>query len=536
MGHRSNSFGVTPRVQGVRIEDFLAQPTSERPVLLEGRWLDDSSGCHWAAAGPSSVLEGSLDALDQLPAWLDREGQKHPDGVAIGFISYELANHLEAVRLPSDPALPDVSFAFYPHLERIQVESSAPPTPGIPLTITSGVTYPEFKIAVEKIRAYIAAGDIYQANLTIPFSADLGGLRPESIYARLRRSNSPFRAFLKTPGRTILSDSPERFFRVSGDQILTSPIKGTIARSPQGRQDDGATLLASEKDRAENLMIVDLLRNDLGRICDYSSIHARLWEKEVLPHLVHLVSHVEGTLRPGTGIRDIVQALFPCGSITGAPKIRAMEVLAEIEQAPRGISMGAIGIIRSPSSPERVKMDFSVAIRTMVIQDGRATFNVGGGIVYDSEAAAEYSEVMLKARPLFAALGAKNIACGIAAARTSLGNQIMDSFIYHNDRIVALNDARLSPGQMGLLMGWGVFTTLRIYEGVPFAFEKHWQRMTHDAGRLGIEIGYRQESVATRLSNLPRRITARSARHGSPSSRTTADSGPTLRALRPPTF
>jgi para-aminobenzoate synthetase component 1 len=372
--------------------------------------LGDGAGSHrHVASTPSSILEGSLDALDELPRWLEREGQAHPDGAAIGFISYELARHLEAVQLPSNPALPDVSFAFYPHLKQLEFESSPPAAPEIPLSITSSVTYPEFKIAVEKIRASIAAGDIYQANLTIPFSADLGTLSPESIYARLRRSNSPFRAFLKTPGRTILSDSPERFFRVSGDRILTSPIKGTIARSPQGREDDGALLLASEKDRAENLMIVDLLRNDLGRICDYSSIHARLWEKEVLPHLVHLVSHVEGTLRPGTGIRDIVQALFPCGSITGAPKIRAMEILAGIEQAPRGISMGAIGIIRSPSSPERVKMDFSVAIRTMVIQDGRATFNVGGGIVYDSEAAAEYSEVMLKARPLFAALGAKNI-------------------------------------------------------------------------------------------------------------------------------
>jgi para-aminobenzoate synthetase component 1 len=152
-------------------------------------------------------------------------------------------------------------------------------------------------------------------------------------------------------------------------------------------------------------MIVDLLRNDLGRICDYSTIRARLWETEVLPQLIHLVSHVEGTLRPGARILEILRALFPCGSITGAPKIRAMEVLSEVEQVPRGVSMGAIGIIRSAAGPDGGRMDFNVAIRTMVIEGGKAFFNVGGGIVYDSDPAAEYAEVMLKAQPLFDALG-----------------------------------------------------------------------------------------------------------------------------------
>ena len=221
----------------------------------------------------------------------------------------------------------------------------------------------------------------------------------------MRCSGAPFRAFMKTPERTILSNSPERFFRVAGNHILTSPIKGTIARDRHDPQRSLAALLASEKDRAENLMIVDLLRNDLGRICDYASIRARLWETEILPQLIHLVSHVEGTLRPGAGILEILGALFPCGSITGAPKIRAMEILAEIEQAPRGVSMGAIGIIRSTASQDRCRMDFNVAIRTMIIEEGKALFNVGGGIVYDSDPVSEYAEVMLKAQPLFEALG-----------------------------------------------------------------------------------------------------------------------------------
>ena len=155
-------------------------------------------------------------------------------------------------------------------------------------------------------------------------------------------------------------------------------------------------------------MIVDLLRNDLGRICSYQSIKTRLWEVQILPQLLHLVSHVEGTLRPEAGLLEILRALFPCGSVTGAPKVRAMEILAGIEPVPRGIGMGALGIIRGvPGSPHG-KMDFSVAIRTMVIEKGTARFNVGGGIVYDSDPASEYQEVMLKAQPLFKALGAES--------------------------------------------------------------------------------------------------------------------------------
>jgi para-aminobenzoate synthetase component 1 len=212
---------------------------------------------------------------------------------------------------------------------------------------------------------------------------------------------------MKTPARIILSSSPERFIQVAGNHILTSPIKGTLARDGRDLARSEAALLASEKDRAENLMIVDLLRNDLGRICKYATIRARLWETEVLPQLVHLVSHVEGTLRPGVGILEILAALFPCGSITGAPKIRAMEILSEIEQTPRGVSMGAMGIIRGTPASGGCRMDFNVSIRTMVIEEGKASFNVGGGIVYDSDPVSEYAEVMLKAQPLFDALGAR---------------------------------------------------------------------------------------------------------------------------------
>jgi para-aminobenzoate synthetase component 1 len=390
-----------------RLEELLSRPAEARPAALEGQWLDGAPDDCWVAMDPAGVLEGSGDALRELPVWLGHYARKYPDGAAIGFLSYELARHLESLRLTTYRSLPDVSFAYYPRVELLRGGVTHAPRPREAVRVESGVDFKTYRNAVERIRSYIAAGDIYQANLTIPFRAELGDELAGSIYRRMRGSDAAFRAFLKTPERTILSNSPERFFRVTGNRILTSPIKGTIARDGHDCQRSQAALLASEKDRAENLMIVDLLRNDLGRICDYASIRARLWETEVLPQLVHLVSHVEGTLRPGTGILEILGALFPCGSITGAPKIRAMEILSEIEQAPRGVSMGAIGIIRSPGGRDRCRMDFNVAIRTMVIEEGKALFNVGGGVVYDSDPVAEYAEVMLKAQPLFEAVGAR---------------------------------------------------------------------------------------------------------------------------------
>jgi para-aminobenzoate synthetase component 1 len=342
----------------------------------------------------------------ELPAWLDWHSREFPDGAAVGFLSYELARHFESLRLATSGSLPDFSFAYYPRLERLVTGNAPPPSLGRSTPLHANFHFEGHRRAVERVRKYIAAGDVYQANLTIKFGADMGTAGPEAIYRRLRNSGAPFRAFLKTPDRTILSNSPERFFRVSGNYILTSPIKGTMARDSRDPERSKARLLSSRKDRAENVMIVDLLRNDLGRICRYESIRARLWEIETLPQLFHLVSHVEGALRREAGIIEILRALFPCGSITGAPKIRAMEILSEIEPAPRGVSMGAIGIIRGLPGSDRCKMEFSVAIRTMHIEKGLAWFNVGGGIVSDSNPLAEYEEVMLKAQPLFNALGA----------------------------------------------------------------------------------------------------------------------------------
>ena len=389
------------------LHKVLSSPAAFRPAVLEGRWAAEGTWQTWLATRPVSVVEGGLEAFEELTPWVKKHTQQFPAGAAIGFLSYELGRYFEPVPLVVDSSLPDVSFAYYPFLRTLPfiTETRAKLEPSnANMAFTANFDRASYRTALAKVKGYIAAGTVYQANLTQQFTVNLGGNTPVQIFERVRRSLAPFRAFLKSPARTIISNSPERFFRVSGDRILASPVKGTIAREGDAEDKVKSRLLASSKDRAENIMIVDLLRNDLGRICNYNSIHVQLWETESLPHLLHLVSHVQGTLQRGVGLCEILKALFPCGSITGAPKIRAMQILAETEQVARGVSMGALGLIRGLPGSDGCTMDFSVAIRTMCLTDHRAVFNVGGGIVADSQADEEYSEMMLKAQPLLEAL------------------------------------------------------------------------------------------------------------------------------------
>ncbi len=391
------------------IREVLSLPDEARPAVLQGRWLGSDGSQAIVAARPASVFEGTADSFSELPQWLEKHAGQFPSGGAIGYFSYELARAFERLPLQPELGLPDFSFAYYADIHRVRKPEGCLPCSerSVAAEILTGFDEARFISDVVKIQEYIAAGDIYQANLTQQFRAKLGECFGESIYAKLAGDDAPMRAFLKSPKLTIVSDSPERFFHVCDGRILTSPIKGTLARTGDASQDERLIrqLLSSRKDRAENVMIVDLLRNDLGRICRYETIQARLWEVETLPHLFHLVSHVEGTLRPESGLLEILRALFPCGSITGAPKIRAMEILSQIEPVPRGVSMGAIGIITGAPGSANFEMDFSVAIRTLILCEHIASLNVGCGIVYDSDPEAEYQEMLLKARPLLAALG-----------------------------------------------------------------------------------------------------------------------------------
>jgi para-aminobenzoate synthetase component 1 len=390
-----------------------------------------------------------LDALDEHLAEDSFEYllPKHLPavGACIATFSYELVHSLERLHLKSAPRIsdePDAVLAFYDTLivhdyrsgitrivtigdeQRLDETSEAltealasaienPVAPSSTVrAVSSNLTRDEYLAAVGEIKERIAAGDIYQANLTQQFSCTLSPeSRPEDVFLRLRRDHpASFAAFIRRREDVVISASPERFLRVKAldgaRSVEAWPIKGTRTRG-HSREEDlklREELLTSEKDRAENIMIVDLLRNDLGRVCHYGSVEvAELCALEEHPTLFHLVSKVRGVLRDGVTAGELLRAAFPCGSITGAPKIRAMEIINEIETAPRGLSMGAIGYFSFDGS-----LDLSVAIRTIVVKDQVARFNVGGGIVADSCPALEYEESLTKARALFSALGVEN--------------------------------------------------------------------------------------------------------------------------------
>jgi len=249
-----------------------------------------------------------------------------------------------------------------------------------------------FRQAIE----YIRAGDIYQVNLTFPLIGSWSG-DPVALFATLRAFQpAPYGALVALGQETILSLSPELFFETEGSLIRTRPMKGTAPRgaSPEEDRRGAASLASSEKNRAENLMIVDLLRNDLSRVSEMGSVRVTdLFSVERYPTLFQMTSGIEAQLRQGLQLPDLLRALFPCGSITGAPKIRAMEVIRELEAHPRGVYCGSIGMLH-PNGEAR----FNVAIRTLTLApSGQATFNVGSGLVFDSEAGSEYDECLLKA-------------------------------------------------------------------------------------------------------------------------------------------
>jgi para-aminobenzoate synthetase component 1 len=341
---------------------------------------------------------------------LNEAALKFPDGGAIGFWSYEAASLFEPrLKLRVDDHFPLFRLVFY---EKLRCEMHVPsrlirrrqplqlkPIPDFP-------TAREFYCnGVDEIKKLIAAGDIYQANLTHKFAIPTRFLS-STIYGRLNNifpfGPAPRSALLEWDDFSVVSNSPETFLTLQNGVLESKPIKGTIARGIEEREDAARKqeLQNSMKDRAENVMIVDLLRNDLGRVCEYGSVHVpQLFQIETFPTLHHGVSVVRGRLRANCDALAAFGAAFPCGSITGAPKIRAMEILSQLETAPRGVSMGAIGYFGFDGN-----MEWSVAIRTATIRDKTATFNVGGGIVTDSQPQSEYDEMRLKARALWSAL------------------------------------------------------------------------------------------------------------------------------------
>jgi para-aminobenzoate synthetase/4-amino-4-deoxychorismate lyase len=257
--------------------------------------------------------------------------------------------------------------------------------------------------AVQECRERIAAGEIFQANICLRLESHFDGPLVELFAHAQPRLRPLYGAAFAAPWGGVASLSPELFLRHRGPYVVTAPIKGTVRRPADRRGDRAAlaALRASAKDAAEHVMIVDLMRNDLGRVCDYGSVQAPRWPyAEELPGLWHLVSRVTGRMRAGAGNRDLLRATFPPGSITGAPKVQAMKVIAALEATAREVYTGAIGY----SSP-CAGLELNVAIRTLELSGGRLWLGVGGGIVADSDPERELEEVVVKATPVLGALG-----------------------------------------------------------------------------------------------------------------------------------
>ncbi len=406
-------------------------------------------------AGGETLVDGRPAGVDPFAA-LDRELKRFPaaavaglppfQGGAVGYLGYELSRHLEKLPPPSAEGarLPDMSVGLYDTVAafdtrlrqawivaidvgafdasldrapadaraaRMAARISAEPAPPAVDWTAAGAWTPEldknaFEAIVAKAIDYIHAGDIFQANLTQRLLGRMpAGLAPLMLYRRLRElSPAPFAAYLALGrGRAVASASPERFLSLDAQgRVATRPIKGTRPRGRDAAEDKALAreLMASEKDRAENLMIVDLLRNDLSRVCRLGSVEvSELFRLESFANVHHLVSEVRGTLFPNMGAVDLLRATFPGGSITGAPKIRAMEIINELEPARRGVYCGSVLWVGFDGS-----MDSSIVIRTLVVDGSTVVAQAGGGIVADSDPAAEYQETMDKAWPLLNSL------------------------------------------------------------------------------------------------------------------------------------
>jgi para-aminobenzoate synthetase / 4-amino-4-deoxychorismate lyase len=362
---------------------------------------------------PVRVLEArtTADIADLFPQIEEAVQRGH---FAAGFFAYECGASFEpsaALRpAPNNELLAwfgiyDRSYIFdhtigrFLEAEPTNLGSRLEPPEVSPPLVSLALDELQFTERIKQIHEWIRAGDVYQLNFTFPVHVKTE-LPPAALYSRLRAAQPvDYGAFLHCQkGRHILSLSPELFFRERQEagkrRITTQPMKGTARRGrTTGEDREIAQRLASDpKNCSENVMIVDLIRNDLGRICAFGSVRVeKLFDVERYPTLWQMTSTVTGELRPDIGYEQIFRALFPCGSITGAPKIRAMQLLAQIEDKPRGIYTGAIGFF------SREQTVFNVAIRTLVLEDGEAIMGVGGGIVIDSEPGAEFRECRLKA-------------------------------------------------------------------------------------------------------------------------------------------
>ena len=383
-------------------------------ILLETSRPDPDNRCSYLFVNPRRVLR--VEALDEVPKLFQHIEDCLKEGMYVaGFISYECGYHFEpcsATRPPGQSQLPLAWFGVYeqpfifdhrtgtfqPDLPQ-EVQKLAPPLDRtadlLPVSrLQLAITPDEYCAKVEAIRQYIAAGDTYQTNLTTRATFEYSG-SPAALFSSLRNQQKvPYAALIHAGNHHVLSLSPELFFRIKDGRIATRPMKGTAPRGRNLAEDTRIKnwLREDPKNRSENVMIVDLMRNDLGKIAQLGSVRVdELFAVETHKTLFQMTSTVSATLRPGTSLYALFQAIFPSGSVTGAPKCRTMQIIQETEDAPRGVYTGAIGYF----SPSRDAV-FSVPIRTMVLDAVSGEIGVGSGIVFDSLPPQEYRECLLK--------------------------------------------------------------------------------------------------------------------------------------------
>jgi para-aminobenzoate synthetase / 4-amino-4-deoxychorismate lyase len=408
---------------------------------LVGQW---AGGGAIVGSEPLAVAGDDDDPfalLDDLPAITQRE--PFPPGAVgggwFGWLGYRLAGRIERIPVgpPRPVPMPDFHLAYYDHVLRLDADGQwwfealateprrselaarrrhlgrllrEAPVPsrrssidGPPVLRLSRAAAAHHLAAVASCRERIAAGEIFQANLCVRLEAEFQGTAAQLLVRALTEVQPVYAASFDTPHGSVASLSPELFLRRNGDDVVTGPIKGTAPRDPDPAVAAGqlAGLRASAKDAAEHVMIVDLMRNDLGRVCAYGSVIApRLPTAEAHPGLWHLVSCVRGRLWPDVGNGDLLRATFPPGSVTGAPKVQALRVIGESELTGREVYTGAIGY----ASPV-AGLELSVVIRTLELRHGRLWLGAGGGIVADSDPRRELEEALVKARPIAAAIG-----------------------------------------------------------------------------------------------------------------------------------
>lgn len=493
--------GTVVLVSGTELDCARYNILGVKPWLsLTGREYDlrltVDTICHSVSGNPFDVLQ---DILSNFHFKTDPSDPELPIYTGLmGYLSYDLKDCLEILPRTSfdDLGLPDLCL-YAPSVilvqDKIKNESwvSIPirtdsvssdilnsiedfkkiissPAPydldfsGDTSGFVSSFSRPDYLRAVETIKEYIRSGDVYQVNMSQRFSMGFQGC-PFSLFESLLKKNpAPFFAYIQAGNHQIISTSPERFIFRNLDRVETRPIKGTRPRGKTGKEDFRLKRELSEslKDDAELSMIVDLLRNDIGKVCKPGSVRVSEHKRvEAYQNVYHLVSDVVGILDSGMDSVDLLKAVFPGGSITGCPKIRAMEIIDELEPVRRHIYTGSIGYISFHDT-----LDLSIAIRTATVTKGKIFFSVGGGIVFDSDPSDEYEETLHKGKTLMGVFEGKN------------SSPVKKQKLWMNGTIIFQDKAQIPVESYGVQYGYGLFETIRAVKGKPLYLEDHLDR------------------------------------------------------------